>query len=179
MKKIKNYLAEYVNINGTRQFLLHYKSTSVTNPVLLFIHGGPGMAESTFSYAFQEDLSTRYTVVRWDQRGAGKTLAKNKNCYPTMEELLHDMQAVVNYLKAKYAKEKIVILGHSFGSLLGTMYTLRHPKDVLYYIGAGQFISITENERVGYEKLKEIILESNHKADLKMLEKIGTYPESN
>lgn len=147
MKKKENYLSEYVKINGIDQFLLHYNSTDPASAVLLFIHGGPGLAESTFSYAFQKGLCDLYTVVYWDQRGAGKTLTKNKNLYPTIEESLDDLQQVVNYLKAKYSKEKVVILGHSFGSLLGALFALRHPEDVICYIGAGQFISIIENEK--------------------------------
>lgn len=171
-------LSEYVNINGIDQFLLHYNNVDSELPVLLFIHGGPGMSESTFSYAFQEEISDLYTVVHWDQRGAGKTLSKNKKIYPTIDELLDDLAQVVNYLKEKYAKEKIVILGHSFGSVLGTLFVLNHPEDVLYYIGAGQVISLTENEKVGYEKITELIIKSNNKKDLKKLKKIGQYPEN-
>lgn len=179
MKKNKNYIAEYVNINGIDQFLLHYNNMNSELPVLLFIHGGPGMSESTFSYAFQEGISDLYTVVHWDQRGSGKTLSKNKNIYPTIEELLDDLIQVVKYLKTKYLKEKIVILGHSFGSVLGSLYVLKHPEDVLYYIGAGQVISITENEKIGYEKLKELIVKTGNEKDLQKLRKIGDYPENN
>ncbi len=179
MKKKTSYIAEYVSINGIDQFLLHYYNMNSELPVLLFIHGGPGMSESTFSHAFQEALSVLYTVVHWDQRGSGKTLSKNKNIYPTIDELLDDLIQVVKYLKAKYCKKKIVILGHSFGSVLGTLFVLRHPEDVLYYIGVGQVISITENEIIGYEKLKEIIIKADHKKDLEKLRKIGDYPENN
>lgn len=179
MKKNKNYIAEYVNINGIDQFLLHYNNMNSELPVLLFIHGGPGMSESTFSYAFQEGISDLYTVIHWDQRGSGKTLSKNKNIYPTIDELLDDLHQVVKYLKTKYLKEKIVILGHSFGSVLGSLYVLKHPEDVLYYIGAGQVISITENEKIGYEKLKELIVKTGNEKDLQKLRKIGDYPEHN
>lgn len=182
MKKVTKYIGEYVNINGIDQFLLHYNNMNNINserPVLLFIHGGPGMSEAIFSHAFQAGLSDLYTVVHWDQRGAGKTLSKNKNSYPTMDELLYDLLLVVKYLKAKYFKEKIVILGHSFGSVLGTLFVLKHPEDVLYYIGAGQVISIIENEKIGYEKLKELIIKAENKKDLEKLGKIGDYPENN
>ncbi|WP_105616408.1 alpha/beta fold hydrolase [Vallitalea okinawensis] len=178
MKKKIDYLTEYVNINGIDQFLLYYRNMNSDLPVLLFLHGGPGMSESTFSYAFQEEISDLYTVVHWDQRGAGKTLSKNKNIYPTINELLDDLYQVVKYLKEKYTKEKVVILGHSFGSVLGTLFVLKHPEDVLYYIGAGQVISLTENEKVGYEKLKELIIKSDNKKDLGKLKKIGKYPKN-
>lgn len=116
--KNPSYLAEYVNINGIEQFLLHYNNVNTQLPVLLFIHGGPGMSESNFSYVFQDGIADLYTVVHWDQRGSGKTLSKNKNIYPTMKELLDDLLQVVLYLKSKYRKDKLVILGHSFGGQL-------------------------------------------------------------
>lgn len=83
------------------------------------------------------------------------------------------------YLKKKHDKEKIIILGHSWGSVLGTLFVTKYPQDVLYYIGAGQLIDIVENEKVGYEKIKKLIIESGNKKDLKNLEKIGVYPEKN
>ncbi len=84
-----------------------------------------------------------------------------------------------NYLKKKYNKEKIVILGHSWGSVLGTLFVLKYPQEVLYYIGAGQVIDIVENEKIGYEKVRELIIKAGNKKDLDSLEKIGVYPEKN
>lgn len=75
---MNNVLSEFVNINGIRQFLLHYPCKDKNLPVLLFLHGGPGMAESVFAHAFQPEMTDLYTVVHWDQRGADKTLSKNK-----------------------------------------------------------------------------------------------------
>ncbi|RUT48215.1 alpha/beta hydrolase [Paenibacillus anaericanus] len=180
MKKQTGYVSEYIEINGIEQYLLHY-SVDPELPVLLFLHGGPGMAESTFAYAFQEDLSSLYSVVHWDQRGAGKTLSRVKGDtdYPTVDELLADLHKIVLYLKKKYNRQKIAILGHSWGSVLGTLFVTRHPQDVLYYIGAGQLIDIVENEKIGYEKLKELIMNAGNKKDLTRLEKLGTYPENN
>lgn len=179
MKDHNDYHSEYVNINGIEQYLLHCSSDPAL-PVLLFLHGGPGMAESTFAYAFQKGLFPLFTIVHWDQRGTGKTLTKNKNSsYPTVDELLEDLLEIVRYLKKKYGKEKIVILGHSWGSMLGTLFVQKHPEEVLYYIGAGQFVDVVENEKTGYEKLRELIIAAGNKKDLKRLERIGVYPESN
>ncbi|BAE81812.1 alpha/beta fold hydrolase [Desulfitobacterium hafniense] len=180
MKKQNNFTSEYIKINGTLQYLLHY-CTDPALPVLLFLHGGPGMAESTFAYAFQEGMSQLFTVVHWDQRGAGKTLTKNKKNvgYPTVDELLVDTLEVVRYLKKKYGKDKIVILGHSWGSMLGTLFVQKYPQEVLYYIGTGQFVDVVENERAGYDKLRELITEAGNLKNLAQLEKIGDYPESN
>lgn len=180
MGKQTGYVSEYIKINGIEQYLLHYRTDPVL-PVLLFLHGGPGMAESIFAYTFQEGLSPLFTVVHWDQRGAGKTLTKNKKniSYPTVEELLEDLLEIVRHLKKKYGKEKLVILGHSWGSMLGTLFVQRHPQEVLYYIGAGQFIDVVENEKAGYDKLRELITAAGNQKDLAQLEKIGAYPECN
>lgn len=170
-------IQEYVPINGINQFLYHL-GTSYDNPVLLYLHGGPGSAESLFAHVFQDKWEDFFTVVHWDQRGAGKTLSKNPDQYPTMELMLEDLHEVIQFLKKKYHKKKIVLLGHSWGSVLGSVYIRNHPEDVAYYIGTGQVINMTENEQVGYNRLKELILQAEDKKSLKKIETIGIYPGS-
>lgn len=169
------YLDEYVSINGIEQFLFHL-GTSYDNPVMLYLHAGPGSAESLLTGAFQEKWEEIYTVVHWDQRGAGKTLTKNPNNLPTIDLMLQDLYEVVQYVKKKYNKQKIVLLGHSFGSILGSLFIRKHPKEIAYYIGAAQAIGIVENEKVGYNKVKELIEQADDKKSLKKLEGIGEYP---
>jgi Predicted hydrolases or acyltransferases (alpha/beta hydrolase superfamily) len=169
-------IREYVPINGISQFLYHL-GTGYDNPVLLYLHGGPGSVESLFAYAFQDKWEDIFTVVHWDQRGAGKTLTQNPSAYPTMELILEDLYEVVQYLKKKYHK-KIVLLGHSWGSVLGSVYIRNHPEDVAYYIGTGQVINMTENEQVGYSRVKELIIQADDHKSLKKLEAIGEYPGS-
>ncbi len=168
-------LEEYVFINGIQHFFYHL-GTSPDNPVLLFLHGGPGWAQSLFTTTFQEKWEEIYTVVHWDQRGAGKTLTKNPRERPTMEILLQDLFEIVQYLKKKYSQDKIVLLGHSWGSVLGSVFIQRYPEDIDYYIGVGQVIHMVENERVGYNKLKEMIEQSGDEKSLRTLETIGEYP---
>ena len=160
--KRKIYDEEYININGILQYLFH-AGTDENNPVMLFLHGGPGSAESIFAYSFQEKWEEIYTVVHWDQRGAGKTLTKNPNSFPTMDLMLEDLYQIIQYLKARYNKGKIILLGHSWGSVLGSTFVLNHPEEVEYYIGVGQVVNMIENERVGYEKVKELIIEVDDK----------------
>lgn len=169
------FIEEYVSINGIDQYLFH-SGTNYDNPVMLFLHGGPGFAESLFAHAFQEKWEEIFTVVHWDQRGAGKTLTRNPNIYPTIDSMLEDLYDTVQYLKKKYNKQKVIILGHSWGSVLGTIFTKKYPEEVAYYIGVGQVISLIDNERVGYEKVKELAIKANDKKTLKRLEAIGNYP---
>jgi len=169
------YVEEYVLINGINQYLFH-SGTKYDNPVILFLHGGPGTVESLFAHVFQEKWEDIFTVVHWDQRGAGKTLNKNPDKYPTIDLMLKDMFEIIQYLKKKYNKQKIIILGHSWGSVLGSTFIKKYPEEVAYYIGVGQVISMIENERVGFDKVKELILQANDKKSLKKLEVLGDYP---
>ncbi|MED0669068.1 alpha/beta hydrolase [Aneurinibacillus aneurinilyticus] len=168
-------IEEYVLINGIEQYLFH-SGTNVDNPVLLYLHGGPGSAESLFAHLFQDQLEKIFTIVHWDQRGAGKTLIKNKDKYPTIDLMLQDLFEVIQYLKKKYNKQKIILLGRSWGSVLGITFIKRFPEEVAYFIGVAQVISMLENERVGYEKLKELIFQAGDQKSLDKLKAIGNYP---
>ena len=169
------YIEEYTLINGILQFLLH-TGTKPENPVLLFLHGGPGSVESLFAHAMQDKWEDIFTVVHWDQRGAGKTLTKNPKSLPTLELMLKDLFAVIQYLKEKYRQQKIALLGHSWGSVLGSTFVKKHPGQISFYVGTGQVISMLENERVGYAKLKERITGAGDGKALRTLKKIGDYP---
>ena len=175
MKKTRNFEEEYVKINGIDHYLLHYKAEKEA-PVLLFIHGGPGQSEAMMAYIVEEYADRNYNIVYYDQRGAGKTYLKNKKERPDTEILKEDLLGIVRYVKERYQKEKIGILGQSWGSVLGSMFALEHPEHTLCYIGCGQVVNLMENERVGYSKLKDAIEQSGNKRDRRKLEQIGEYP---
>lgn len=175
MKKEKAYVEEYVHAAGIDHYLLHYRSRP-EDPVLLFIHGGPGQTESFFAYVVEEYAARDYNIVYYDQRGAGKTWLKNRRSRPDTETLKNDLLEIVLYLKRTYGKEKIGILGHSWGSVLGSMFAMEHPEHTLCYIGCGQVINILENERTGYAILKSVIEKGGSGKDRKKLQKIGEYP---
>lgn len=175
MKKTKKYEEEYVRINGIEHYLLHYKIKKEA-PVLLFIHGGPGQSEVMMAYILEEYECRNYNIVYYDQRGAGKTYLKNKKERPDTQLLKNDLLEIVLYLKKLYRKEKIGIIGHSWGSVLGSIFALEHPEHTLCYIGCGQVVNLIENERTGFEKLKAAIEASGSKSDRRKLMKIGAYP---
>ena len=175
MKKEKQYEEEYVELNGVVHYLLHYRLKK-EEPVILFIHGGPGTTESMMAYLVEEYEERNYNIVYYDQRGAGKTYLKNRKAKPNTELLKEDLLEIVLYLKQRYQKEKIGILGHSWGSVLGSMFALEHPEHTLCYIGCGQVVNLFENETVGYRKLKDAIEDAGSEKDKKKLEKIGNYP---
>ncbi len=169
------HITEFVAINGIEQFLYH-SGTNAENPVLLYLHGGPGSSEALFAPIFQEKWEELYTVVHWDQRGAGKTLTKNPTAAVEPEMLLQDLLEVVRHLKRMYRKDKIVLMGHSWGTVLGTLFVQRHPEEVAYYIGAAQVVSMLAGEKAAYEKLMAAMITSNDRKALARLQALGNYP---
>jgi pimeloyl-ACP methyl ester carboxylesterase len=143
-----------VRINGTTQWL-SIRGTDLRNPILLYLHGGPGSPEMPIDYTFQRPWEDYFTVVQWDQRGAGKTYAANdpKTIAPTMtvEQMTSDAEDIVRYLQTTYHKPKIFLLGHSWGSLLGVNLAQRHPDWFYAYIGVGQIANMRRSETLGYE----------------------------
>lgn len=175
---MKQFEEEFVSANGIEYFLLHYPKKPGT-PVLLYLHGGPSSVESLFAYELDETWGDLFTHVHWDQRGAGKTLRRNKKAWPeSVDQMLDDLHGIIGYLQRKYQTEKIVLLGHSWGSLLGTLYVRRHPENVLAYIGVGQVVSMMKNERTAFQELLETARKAGKQKHIQALEQMGDYPPS-
>ena len=174
---MNNFEEEYVSVNGIEHFLLHYPKAPGT-PVLLYLHGGPGSVESLFAYELDKVWGDMFTHVHWDQRGAGKTLYRNKKrgMPETIEQMLEDLHGIIGHLQRKYKIDKVVILGHSWGSLIGSLYVLRHPENILSYIGVGQVISMLENERTAYREVLKMAEEAENQNHIQALKQMGDYP---
>lgn len=172
---------EFVTIGGILQYL-HHRGENKNNPVVLFLHGGPGEPILPFAHLFQIPWEKRVTVVHWDQRNCGKTYFKNdpKQVTPTttVDQMLQDTYEVVEYLKTKYRKKKIIVLGHSWGSVLGSLFVQKYPDLVQAYIGVGQVVNMIDNELVGYEKVLELAKEAGNKKDVQRLLQLQPYPLS-
>lgn len=150
-KKYAIDYSEFITVNGDRQNI-RVRSQSADLPVLLFLHGGPGVCDRNWVMRYQSDLSEVCTMVCWDQRASGKSCTKaSLNGSITVEMMIEDACEVVDELCRRFGKEKIYIVGHSWGSILGVMLTKRIPEKIAYYIGMGQFVEGAENERLSYE----------------------------
>src|SRR5690242_10794352 len=134
-------LLERVQIGGIDQWI-EIRGQSVKNPILLFIHGGPGSAFMPMSRTFQDPWEKYFTVVQWDQRGAGKTYSSNSKEVQrktiNMARMNADTLEVVNYLRKRFGREKIYVLGNSWGSVLRLYLAHEHPELLYAYIGVGQ-----------------------------------------
>jgi pimeloyl-ACP methyl ester carboxylesterase len=131
----------FVKIGGIDQWIA-IQGSDRRNPVILYLHGGPGEAQSPFLKDFvpwQKD----FTVVNWDQRGAGKTYEKNGKATPdvTMVRLASDAVEIARYVLKKLGKQKLILVGQSFGSGLGLMVARRAPELFYCMVGAAQFVS--------------------------------------
>ena len=168
------YREEYIRINGISEYLLHYPSAP-ENPVILHIHGGPGAPASVFAYRV-EGFARNYTIVYYDQRGAGKTLKRNPLAKLNMQLLKQDLLETVLHVKRVYGKDQIGLIGHSWGSVLGSAFALEHPEHISCYIGCGQMYCFRENERRAYSFLRDAVLQSGNPKAKRALRRLGRYP---
>ena len=137
----------YVDINGTKQWINIYGQDK-DNPVLLFLHGGPGAATSHTAYVLTRKWSDVYTVVTWDQRNAGKSYSADQNSTElTYDLMMQDGVEMTEFLRKYLGKEKITLLGHSWGSFYGSNLVLAHPEYYDCYIGAAQVVDMDLNEQ--------------------------------
>ncbi len=136
----------YIDINGTKQWINIY-GEDIDNPVLLYLHGGPGSATSHIDYAFTRKWADVYTVVTWDQRNCGKSYDPvQNNIVLTRELFLTDGKEVTEFVLDYLSKDKLTILGHSWGSFYGANLVHEYPEYYECFIGAGQLVDCLENE---------------------------------
>lgn len=138
--------SKYVEIGGTRQWISIY-GKDLSNPVLLYLHGGPGSSTSAYDYAFTRKWADVYTVVTWDQRNCGKSYDESQNDTAlTYELMMQDGLEMTRYLLEYLDKERLTLLGHSWGSYFGANLVLAHPQYYDGFIGTGQLVDMYENE---------------------------------
>jgi proline iminopeptidase len=170
---------EAVPIGGIEQWI-HVRGQDVNNPILLFIHGGPGVAFIPLAGSFQGPWEKYFTVVQWDQRGAGKTYASNavdlQRRTMNVPQMEQDTLEVVNYLRSRFKRERIVVLGHSWGSVLGLWLAHEHPDLIFAYVGVGQAVNMEQNESVAYQDALQEARNRYNEQAVKQLEGIAPYP---
>ena len=168
-----------VRIDGIDQWL-SIRGKDRRNPILLFLHGGPASPAMPEAYTFQTPWEDYFTVVQWDQRGAGKTYAANTEqaMAPgmTVDGMTDDAAQVVQYLRQRYNKQKIFLMGHSWGTVLGVHLAQQHPEWFYAYISVGQVVNGRRNEEVGYAfALREAMAHGNQAA-IRELKAMEPYP---
>ena len=163
---------ERIIVGGLKQ-TIHIWGTLVENPVILFLHGGPGIPNRHGMALAHMDLLDDFTIVAWDQRGTGGSYF---GCDPktlTLEQLISDCGKIIDYLCLSLHKKKIFLLGGSWGTELGTLVCQKYPEKIAGYIGYGQVVNGIENENVSYAFALEKATEAGCAEDIAELQRIG------
>jgi pimeloyl-ACP methyl ester carboxylesterase len=163
----------WVPINGLDQGMV-IQSRDQNNPVLLFMHGGPGIPEYFLTEQYPTGLEDDFTIVWWDQRGAG--LSYQPDIAPetmTVDQYISDTIEVTNYLRNRFQQEKIYLMAHSGGAFFAIQAVQRAPELFHAYIGVGQIVYQLESEKIAYEYMLE---QYQERGNNQMVEKLLDAP---
>jgi len=168
----------YVTIGGIEQWIT-IRGEDRRNPVLLFLHGGPGDATNPWGYAAFRSWLKTFTVVQWDQRGTGRTLGKSgPSVAPTItiDRMTQDGIELAEMLRRTLQKDKIVLVGHSWGSILGVMMAKARPDLFSAFVGTGQLGDPQRNYAAAYDALLEHATRVGEARAVRELKDVGPPP---
>ena len=163
-------IPQWINVRGEHK----------ANPVLLFVHGGPSSPSMPSLWQFQRPIEEFFTVVHYDQRGAGKTyLASDPEAVAgtlNIDRFVDDAIEVADHVRQRYGKDKVVLVGHSWGTVVGMKAALKRPDLFHAYVGMGQVISSRVNEEVSFRYGLEQARRHGNQAAVAEMEAIAPYP---
>jgi pimeloyl-ACP methyl ester carboxylesterase len=170
----------YVPIGGIDQWI-QFGDDQPNHPVLLYLHGGPG-GTSVPAAAAWKPWEDHFTVVHWDQRGAGRTFGKNgeTGCGPlTVDRMVRDAIEVAEFLIANLRKPRVLLVGHSWGSVLAVHMLKRRSELFSAFVGTGQLVNMRHNEEYNYRWQLEQAERLGNQEAVQVLTAIGPPPFSN
>lgn len=137
---------EQIEINGAMQEVM-IRGYDKNNPVLIFVHGGPGCSEIPYVRKYQDLLEKDFTIVHYDQRGSGKSYHFLKD-YSNLSSkiLVDDLLALTDYISKRLGQEKVLLAGHSYGTYIAMQAAAKKPKKFSAYIGIGQMADTKDSE---------------------------------
>jgi proline iminopeptidase len=142
---------ETITIGGIPQSIW-FRGISTSNPALILLHGGPGASESALFRHYNSALEQHFTVVYWEQRGTGRSY--HPDIPPesmSISQFVRDLDEVVEQVRHRFNKEKVVLVGHSWGTVPGIIYASRHPEKVSAYVGIAQVADVPEGRSLSYD----------------------------
>lgn len=164
-----------ITVNDSKQWLT-LRGKNKDAPVILFLSGGPGGSQMGNARVALSELEDNFVMVQWDQPGSGKSRWAVPRQQITLNRYLQDGHAVTQYLKQKFGKKKIYVIGESWGSALGVLLMQRHPEDYAAFIGSGQMVDFAQTEVDDYKLALKIAKERGDTAKVKQLERRGSPP---
>ncbi len=173
--------AKFVTIGGIEQWVT-IKGASCANPVILFIHGGPGNPISPFAGALYGAWEKDFTLVQWDQRGAGATFGRNPEQAEaplSIARMTQDGVELAAYLTKYLGKQKVILHGGSWGSVLAVHMAKTKPELFHAYVGVGQMVSYTDNQAATYQKVTALARAAGDAQTLSTVEALGAPPWTN
>ena len=165
--------AAAVDIGGIKQWI-SIKGTNDVNPVLLFLHGGPGNSAMGYAAKFSGELQKYFVVVHWDQRESGKTAELNASDKPLSVALVeNDAIEVINYLRRRFSQDKIYVMGHSWGGFLALKIAADHPELLKACLAVSPMVNQLESERLSLKWMLDKAKQENNQEALKELQSVS------
>jgi pimeloyl-ACP methyl ester carboxylesterase len=166
----------YVPIGGRQQWI-ELRGWDRTNPVLLWVHGGPGFPVLSANYASFLPWERSFTIALWHQRGAGLTYAAASKDEPlTIDRMVDDGIEVAEYIRSRLGAERIVVVGHSWGSLIAARMVQRQPNLFVVYVGTGQFTNLERDGRDLFAAALERATRAGNTSAIHALEMVASLP---
>ncbi len=161
-----------IQIGGIKQFI-SIQGKNSENPILLYLHGGPGQAASSKRAIITSKLEEDFVVVHWDQRNTGKTLELNlSKVLVTIDLMKNDAEGVFEHLLKESKRQKIVVVAHSWGNVLGFHLAEKYPKRIHAFISISPDINIQKSQKIALKRLKKYFKKENHDKALKQLSSV-------
>lgn len=165
----------FVRLGGVLQ-AVHICGHDARSPLLLFLHGGPGMPHMPFAHA-NVGLGQSFLVVQWDQRGAGKSYSPSLNeADLCIEQLVSDTRELILWLRARFHKSTVLLVGHSWGSALGAIVAARFPQFVSAFVGIGQVSNLRASEELRFHLATGMAHELRDRSATAALNRLGSPP---
>ena len=161
-----------IELGGIEQYLI-IRGFDLSNPILLFLHGGPGTPELSYVKKYNPELEKEFVVVYWEQRAAGKSFNKAISS-ETMntKQFIEDTRELSEYLMVRFNKKKIYLMGHSWGSFLGINTIKKYPNLYHCYFGIGQVANQFRSEKISFDWVKKYAKKIEDKSGLNKLNAI-------
>lgn len=166
-------------IGGIDQWI-YVRGQNAANPMILFVHGGPASPLAPTLWEFERPIEEYFTVVNYDQRGAGKTFLETdpKSVADSIhiDRYVDDLIEIAQSVRKRFSKDKLILMGHSWGTIVAMKAVLKRPDLFYAYVGIGQVINTRENERLSYKYAVDEARRNDNQKALAELASIAPYP---